>query len=86
MFQSVMTRVGTNGRIFGAYPNDAPPINECANERGVIRLARRYGYGDWKEADDNNWEYTEDHLMQSDDEGEDDGGGGPPLDIRGRQQ
>ena len=34
MFQSVMTRVGTNGRIFGAYPNDAPPINECANERG----------------------------------------------------
>ncbi|KAL9180523.1 hypothetical protein ACHAXT_010976 [Thalassiosira profunda] len=48
MFQSVMSRVGTNGRIFGAYPNDAPPIDECANERGVLGLARRYGYGEWR--------------------------------------
>jgi len=47
MFQSVMTRVGSNGRIFGAYPNDALPIDECANEGGVIQLARRYGYGKW---------------------------------------
>jgi len=47
MFQSVMTRVGSNGRIFGAYPNDALPIDKCANEGGVIQLARRYGYGKW---------------------------------------
>ena len=76
MFQSVMTRVGTNGRIFGAYPNDAPPINECANERGVIQLARRYGYGNWKEADDDSWyEYKEDDLIQSDNDKEDGGDG-----------
>ena len=43
-----MTRVGSNGRIFGAYPNDAPPIEQCAHKRGVMGLARRYGYGNWK--------------------------------------
>ena len=48
VFQSVMTRVGSNGRIFGAYPNDAPPIEQCAHKRGVMGLARRYGYGNWK--------------------------------------
>jgi hypothetical protein len=49
VFQSVMTRVGgSSGRIFGAYPNDAPPIEQCAHKRGVISLARRYGYGNWK--------------------------------------
>mmetsp|Transcript_11505 Transcript_11505/g.17674 ORF Transcript_11505/g.17674 Transcript_11505/m.17674 type:complete len:448 (-) Transcript_11505:263-1606(-) len=50
MFQSVMTRVGSNGRLPGAYPMDAPPIEECADNRGVVDLARRYGYGDWKES------------------------------------
>jgi hypothetical protein len=49
VFQSVMTRVGgSSGRIFGAYPNDAPPIEQCAHKRGVLSLARRYGYGNWK--------------------------------------
>ncbi|KAL7550077.1 hypothetical protein ACHAWF_013312, partial [Thalassiosira exigua] len=40
-FKSALTKVGSaNGRILGAYPNDAPPIEECAHERGVIGLAR----------------------------------------------
>ncbi|KAL7487494.1 hypothetical protein ACHAW6_013073 [Cyclotella cf. meneghiniana] len=57
MFQSVMTRVGSNGRILGAYPMDAPPIEECANRRGVLDLARRYGYGNWVEdGGEENWE------------------------------
>ena len=77
MFQSVMTRVGSNGRIFGAYPNDALPIEECANEKGVIQLARRYGYGDWRAAD--NVEHDEDLFMQSDDEAGDDSWGGGDL-------
>ena len=52
MLQSVMTRVGSgNGRIFGAYPNDAPPLHACAHKRGVVQLARRYGYGDWGQAE-----------------------------------
>lgn len=46
MFQSIMTRVGSNGRILGAYPMDAPPIEECCHRLGVISLASRYGYGD----------------------------------------
>lgn len=50
MFQSVMTRVGSNGRVFGAYPNDAFPIELCAHKRGVLGLARKYGYGDWRTA------------------------------------
>jgi hypothetical protein len=41
-----MTRVGSNGRLLGAYPMDALPIEECCNRKGVIELARRYGYGD----------------------------------------
>lgn len=49
MFQSVMTRVGSNGRLPGAYPMDAPPIEECAKTRGVVDFARRYGYGYWSE-------------------------------------
>ena len=67
MFKSVMNRVGTNGRIFGAYPNDAPPIEQCANERGVIELARRYGYGQWTE-----WNPS---LEEEEDENSDFGGG-----------
>ena len=59
VFQSVMTRVGSNGRIFGAYPNDAPPIEQCAHKRGVMSLARKYGYGliehDFSEDDDDSW-------------------------------
>jgi hypothetical protein len=55
MFQSVMTRVGSNGRLLGAYPMDALPIAECCHRRGVIELARRYGYGDWN-VNEKNWE------------------------------
>ena len=66
MLKSVMTRVGSNGRVFGAYPNDAPPIEQCANERGVIELARRYGYGQWTE-----WKPS----LQEEEDGSDFGGG-----------
>jgi len=76
MFQSVMTRsmaaVGSNGRLPGAYPMDALPIEECANRRGVLDLGRRYGYGDWS----NN--YNDDVGDYSDDEEKEDelfGGG-----------
>ena len=48
MSQSVMSRtVGSNGKIFAMYPNDAMPIEEYPNEHGVLDLARMYGYGDW---------------------------------------
>ena len=48
VLHSVMTRVGgSSGRIFGAYPNDTPPIENCSHKRGVLSLARRYGYGNW---------------------------------------
>jgi hypothetical protein len=33
--------------LLGAYPGDAVPPSEAANARGVIDLARRYGYGEW---------------------------------------
>lgn len=63
MFQSVMSRtVGSNGRIFGAYPNDALPIEEYSNERGVLDLARRYGYGNWRE----------NHLLEDEEDSEED--------------
>lgn len=78
MFQSVMTRVGSNGRIFGAYPNDAQPIEECANEKGVIQLARRYGYGDWR-ASDKMGRYGQDFAQNHDDEDENDTWGGGDL-------
>jgi len=74
VFQSVMTRVGSNGRIFGAYPNDAPPIEQCAHRRGVTDLARRYGYGNWKGHGD--------ELIKrgnSDDDDDDDSWGGGDL-------
>ena len=67
MFQSVMTRVGSNGRIFGAYPNDALPIDKCANEGGVIQLARRYGYGKWTSGYNN----SEDKVQIFDEEEDD---------------
>ncbi|KAL3780214.1 hypothetical protein HJC23_007538 [Cyclotella cryptica] len=66
MFQSVMTRVGSNGRILGAYPMDAPPIEECANRRGVLDLARRYGYGNWgDDGMEENWEESRDEEEES---------------------
>jgi hypothetical protein len=40
--------------ILGAYPGDAPPISEAANSNGLIDLARKYGYGDWSDDDDEN--------------------------------
>lgn len=42
--------------IMGAYPGDAPSPSEAADARGLIDLARKYGYGDWsddEEEDDN---------------------------------
>lgn len=75
MFQSVITRVGTNGRILGAYPMDAPPIDKCASERGVLDYARRYGYGDWERGDDM-LIYNEDEDDSEEDDGSDDSFGG----------
>ncbi len=66
MFQSVITRVGSNGRVFGAYPNDAYPIEQCANERGVVELARKYGYGDWRPASDEREESGDDNEVGDD--------------------
>ena len=44
---------GANSRVsrslFGAYPGDAVPVKDAANTKGVIELARKYGYGDWSE-------------------------------------
>lgn len=42
-------------RILGAYPGDAPPIEEAGNANGVLDLARRYGYGDWSDDEDNQY-------------------------------
>jgi hypothetical protein len=33
--------------LLGAYPADAPSLNEAARASGLIDLARKYGYGDW---------------------------------------
>jgi hypothetical protein len=47
---------GANSRVsrslFGAYPGDAAPVEEAASKRGVVELARKYGYGDWSDDDD----------------------------------
>lgn len=47
---------GANSRysrsLFGAYPGDAVSHEEAASAKGVVELARRYGYGDWSEDDD----------------------------------
>ena len=36
MAQAVMARAGINGRIFDVYPNNAPYIQECSSEKGVL--------------------------------------------------
>jgi hypothetical protein len=38
--------------LFGAYPGDAVGLDQAAHPRGVLELARRYGYGEWSEDDD----------------------------------
>jgi hypothetical protein len=47
---------GANSRVsrslFGAYPGDAVSQEEAASAKGVVELARKYGYGDWSEDDD----------------------------------
>jgi hypothetical protein len=47
---------GANSRVsrslFGAYPGDAVSHEEAASAKGVVELARKYGYGDWSEDDD----------------------------------
>jgi hypothetical protein len=47
---------GANSRVsrslFGAYPGDAVSNEEAASAKGVVELARKYGYGDWSEDDD----------------------------------
>lgn len=36
-------------KLLGAYPGDAVPLAEAANKRGVIDLARKYGWGEWSD-------------------------------------
>jgi len=36
-------------QLMGAYPGDAPPIEAAGDARGVIDLARKYGYGEWSD-------------------------------------
>jgi hypothetical protein len=52
----IRVAAGANSRVsrslLGAYPGDAVPIEEAASPRGVIDLARRYGYGEWSEEED----------------------------------
>ena len=44
-------RAVSGSRILGAYPGDAVPIEDAANAKGVTDLARKYGYGDWSDDD-----------------------------------
>lgn len=44
--------VGRN--ILGAYPGDVPAPSDAANPRGLIDFARRYGYGEWSDSDEDN--------------------------------
>jgi len=62
--------VGRN--ILGAYPGDLPPPDEAANARGVIRLARRYGYGDWSDGDNDDDHEFGDFFDEQDDDDDDD--------------
>ena len=39
-------------QLMGAYPGDAPPIEEAADPKGVLLLAQRYGYGEWSDDED----------------------------------
>jgi hypothetical protein len=39
--------------LLGAYPGDAVPLEQAASASGLSELARRYGWGDWPEEDDN---------------------------------
>jgi len=57
--------------LLGAYPGDLPPPDEAANPRGVIDLARRYGYGDWSDEEDDDDEADE-YLFGGDDDDDDD--------------
>ena len=47
-------------QLMGAYPGDAPPIEAAGDARGLIDLARKYGYGECSDDDEveqkkNNW-------------------------------
>mmetsp|Transcript_804 Transcript_804/g.1774 ORF Transcript_804/g.1774 Transcript_804/m.1774 type:complete len:240 (+) Transcript_804:121-840(+) len=44
--------------ILGAYPGDLPPPDEAGSSRGVVDLARRYGYGDWSDEEDGADDYA----------------------------
>lgn len=47
--------------LLGAYPGDAVPPSEAASPEGVTALARKYGWGDWPDDDDEN-EVEDDDL------------------------
>lgn len=38
--------------LMGAYPGDALPPSQAASSTGVLELARKYGYGDWSDDED----------------------------------
>ena len=49
--------------LLGAYPGDAVSIQDAASPEGVTELARRYGWGEWSEDDEEedmaNWNSDE---------------------------
>jgi len=55
--------------ILGAYPGDLPSPDEAADSRGVAYMARRYGYGDWSDEEDESDENPLDGDASDDDAG-----------------
>lgn len=54
-----------SSRVLGAYPGDAAPIDEAASADGVFGLASRYGYGDWSDSDDSNYDNEKEATRSS---------------------
>jgi hypothetical protein len=54
--------------LLGAYPGDAVPTSEAASADGLLALARKYGYGEWSDDEDEevtNNDDKNDHLATS---------------------
>jgi hypothetical protein len=70
---AVMTGVDVNSRksrsLLDAYPGDAVPVEEAASAGEVAELAKRYGYGEWSDDDeeDDADEEEDDHEDTHDD-------------------
>jgi hypothetical protein len=59
--------VGANNplssRLLGAYSLDAPSREEAGDARGIIEIAKRYGYGEWSDNDSD--DSSEDRIFRS---------------------